>query len=777
MHHYLEYKDNKSGKFWEILQIGSIIFFRFGKTGAEGQTQTKDFETEEMAGKEAVKLLNEKLKKGYIEKSSGKEQLSIKAVNGLTPEKILKKAVELLQNGTDKDFNLVLKLVDEVLMFTDKENNAFAIKAFTLHQLKRYQEAVDSYRIYFEKEEGSARRWTQFGSCCMDMGNIDEAKKCFEKAVEKDPEFSDAWLELGNVWKSENDIPKAMECTIQCLKAEPTEEGYYNLACYQSLLGNTIESIRALRHAAFIFDRKWLNEAAKDPDFDPVRNEKLFGDLLNGKWIDLPEADVSNQLMVNLTKSSNKYEIISAIKNGADPFEKDSNGNWYQNKEGISVLEAAVYDGNEQIVQLLLENGMPADIINGEGRTPLMYASYYPRIVGLLLKWGADPMHRDQYGCTPLHFPNNAESIQLLYDAGGDINALDEDGKTPLAEAVRYRNPESVRKILALGGDSAVQVKYRGYVIHIASWGNDKEGLQILKMIIDTNTDLLVKDDDGRTPYQLALKENYRKAAEMLAEAGGFPEGENQPNVGNYPAPRQSKVADFMKYYHPAPVKPETMERLKNGSSIDRILYKAVLDKKPAAYIKELADFLDVEIADGFMEYVKATLDYSVINSRHFRIVGITEAHQTIQTYKDVLKEDFFPGKYFPGMTIGNTNKGERIFLMAVHTHYGFRNGWVIAGEEDDLVDQMLEYAEGMEISPGDEYDARREFMECVCSLMTQLDIADLLFLDCALSDSKVLNKYDAVRMAFQFDDKLLMEQQNRSNIGFLSEYLIDKEN
>ncbi|EMF82305.1 WGR domain protein [Leptospira weilii serovar Topaz str. LT2116] len=67
MKHQLTYKDDKSDKFWNIEVSGTSFTVTYGKTGTAGQTQTKTFSSEEECLKEAKKLLQEKLKKGYAD--------------------------------------------------------------------------------------------------------------------------------------------------------------------------------------------------------------------------------------------------------------------------------------------------------------------------------------------------------------------------------------------------------------------------------------------------------------------------------------------------------------------------------------------------------------------------------------------------------------------------------------------------------------------------------------------------------------------------------------
>ncbi|WP_244894463.1 WGR domain-containing protein [Leptospira alexanderi] len=70
MQHYLTYKDETSDKFWNIEVNEDSFTVTYGKTGTTGQTQTKKFKDEFTCLKEAGKLLNEKLKKGYVEQQN-----------------------------------------------------------------------------------------------------------------------------------------------------------------------------------------------------------------------------------------------------------------------------------------------------------------------------------------------------------------------------------------------------------------------------------------------------------------------------------------------------------------------------------------------------------------------------------------------------------------------------------------------------------------------------------------------------------------------------------
>ena len=62
-----ELVDGSSNKFWEVSQEGSTVTVRYGRVGSDGQLQTKQFASTELALRHAAKLIDEKTGKGYLE--------------------------------------------------------------------------------------------------------------------------------------------------------------------------------------------------------------------------------------------------------------------------------------------------------------------------------------------------------------------------------------------------------------------------------------------------------------------------------------------------------------------------------------------------------------------------------------------------------------------------------------------------------------------------------------------------------------------------------------
>ncbi|EFI5590133.1 WGR and DUF4132 domain-containing protein [Escherichia coli] len=68
MRHFI-YQDEKSHKFWAVEQQGNELHISWGKVGTQGQSQVKSFADAVAAKKAELKLIAEKVKKGYVEQA------------------------------------------------------------------------------------------------------------------------------------------------------------------------------------------------------------------------------------------------------------------------------------------------------------------------------------------------------------------------------------------------------------------------------------------------------------------------------------------------------------------------------------------------------------------------------------------------------------------------------------------------------------------------------------------------------------------------------------
>lgn len=68
---HLEFEEGNSSKFWRARVDGKTLYVNYGKIGATGQTQVKEFPSTDGAQKEFDKLVREKRKKGYADAGGG----------------------------------------------------------------------------------------------------------------------------------------------------------------------------------------------------------------------------------------------------------------------------------------------------------------------------------------------------------------------------------------------------------------------------------------------------------------------------------------------------------------------------------------------------------------------------------------------------------------------------------------------------------------------------------------------------------------------------------
>mmetsp|Transcript_21094 Transcript_21094/g.40986 ORF Transcript_21094/g.40986 Transcript_21094/m.40986 type:complete len:195 (+) Transcript_21094:242-826(+) len=136
-------------------------------------------------------------------------------------------------------------------------------------------------------------------------------------------------------------------------------------------------------------------------------------------------------------------DVRRLLEEGEDINEKANSG--------LTPLMCAVQTigpkpGDDQLVQLLLDNNAEVNAVDVLGDSALHYAAAqveslnellpkgFDNMVDMLIKGNADVNLVDKLGQTPLHraaLRGNTKTIKLLMDAGADTEVVDRSGRTP----------------------------------------------------------------------------------------------------------------------------------------------------------------------------------------------------------------------------------------------------------------------------------------------------------------------------------------------------------
>ncbi len=204
------------------------------------------------------------------------------------------------------------------------------------------------------------------------------------------------------------------------------------------------------------------------------------------------------------------------LKAGADVNTRSS--------QGETALKLAWRLRKRECADVLMRAGADVNTQYECGWTPLMQEAKNLCDPSRLRKCLTPEVHvnvADATGSTALSYAaqtGSVESLQVLLDAGADVNTSDCWGKTPLIHAVqRPDNEESIKLLLSAGADVNVADKGGMTALQHAVKGNQCE---LVGILITAGADVNCNNPSGMTPLMLMSQAGNADFVKLLINAG-----------------------------------------------------------------------------------------------------------------------------------------------------------------------------------------------------------------------------------------------------------------
>ena len=214
-----------------------------------------------------------------------------------------------------------------------------------------------------------------------------------------------------------------------------------------------------------------------------------------------------------------------------------------------SPLRYACKEGALDVVKMLVEAGARVrDTGKNDGLTCLFDAvrNEYIEIVRYLLCLPeVDVNHQDAEDYTPLHDAAGHTVVQVLIDAGADVDTQNDEGCSPLHSACESRELDIVKTLVRAGaGVRAANDKGETCLITAVHHGR----IEIVRYLVGLpEVDVNHRDDELKTALHYAVLEKYTDVVQVLIDAGADIDTQNNEGYSPLHSACRSGALDIVK--------------------------------------------------------------------------------------------------------------------------------------------------------------------------------------------------------------------------------------
>ena len=241
--------------------------------------------------------------------------------------------------------------------------------------------------------------------------------------------------------------------------------------------------------------------------------------------------------------------VLQSLYEGANVNAVDQ----YSRRRGsISPLTRACWDGNCQIVRILLDAGADSswkEEIAGMTAASIACARGHLTVVQMLINHDSDQLKCGGPELLCAGFRGHSEICRFLVKSGCNLDATNQQGDTALIFAAKRGFLEFVRVLLMAGVDVESCNNVAMTALHGAAWHGR---VDVIRELIQHNADICPLNEYGRTPFDLTCSKNDRDVATdlLIQMYSDRLSKENEGRLALHTLLRTAEysVADFVKY-------------------------------------------------------------------------------------------------------------------------------------------------------------------------------------------------------------------------------------
>ncbi|XP_012584205.1 PREDICTED: ankyrin repeat and death domain-containing protein 1A isoform X2 [Condylura cristata] len=217
-----------------------------------------------------------------------------------------------------------------------------------------------------------------------------------------------------------------------------------------------------------------------------------------------------------------------------------------KDKEGNTALHLAASRGHLAVLQRLVDIGLELEERNAEGLTALHAAAEETHLdcVRLLLRAGSSVNALTQKKQSCLHYAalgGSEDVARALIHAGGRTNVADQ-GASPMHLAVRHNFPVLVELLIDAGSDLDATDNRQQTPLHLAA---EHAWPDIAEILLVAGVNLSLKDKQGKTALAVAARSNHVSLVDMIIKADRFYRWEKDHSLCRDPSEPSGQSVTF----------------------------------------------------------------------------------------------------------------------------------------------------------------------------------------------------------------------------------------